>query len=76
MAVTHVIAENGYVTISTFPGDAVYLVNRGGEYRHTIHRVDRIVNGVAVTRCCVWAREGTVMPQERDCAVRCLHGCK
>lgn len=76
-AITHVPSEDGYTTITTQEGDTVYVLNcRDGTYRHTLHRVRRIDNGLAVTYCTVWARGGTVMPQEKDCAVWCEYGCK
>lgn len=75
MATTYVPMSNGYTVITTQPGDAVYLMNDGA-YKHTLHRVARIEHGVAVTRCDVRARGGTVMPTEKDCAVWCEHGCK
>lgn len=75
--VTHVPTENGQTTITTQVGDTVYVLNsRDGTYKHTLHRVRRIAHGLAVTYCTVWARGGTVMPLESDCAVWCEYGCK
>jgi hypothetical protein len=76
-ALTYVPSENGTTTITTQPGDTVYVLNsRTATYKHVLHRVDRIANGIAVTYCTIWARGGTVMPLETDCAVWCTHGCK
>lgn len=75
--VTYVPSEDGYTTITTQVDDTVYVLHSGrGTYSHTLHRVRRIVNNVAVTYCLVWARGGTVMPKETDHAVWCTSGCK
>lgn len=75
--VTFVPSENGTTSITTQVNDTVYVLNeRTGTYKHTMHRVRRIDNGLAVTYCTIWARGGTVMPLESDCAVWCEYGCK
>lgn len=74
---TFVPSENGTTTITTQPGDTVYVLNsRTATYKHVLHRVRRIAHGMAVTYCTVWARGGTVMPLETDCATWCTNGCK
>jgi hypothetical protein len=75
-AQTFVPSEDGYTSITTQPGDTVYVMGQNGQYQHTAHIVRRVANGLAVTCCTIWARRGTVAPLERDCFVWCENGCR
>lgn len=56
--------------------DIVYRVDGNGQYKHTAHRVQRIVNGKAITKCGVWLGFGAVESNDSDYMVWCTFGCK
>lgn len=70
IAGSYVRANGMYVPVEL--GDRVYVVNsRTGKFAAIEHVVTSIRNGIAVTRCDIWARGGTVVPTPEDNGTSC-----